>query len=549
MRKAIVFLLFCLCAFAVRGDYTGRYEQNDGNVVLVTEQDGVLIVRPLFWRATQELVPDGKDRFYSRYRPERKAVFTRDAEGRVVSLTMNGLGHDAPMMRLTHDRPVPAELLMNGKPREAARALRARKDAVEIAIAWGEFLQRALPSKFADGATFLGEFVKEHPDHARLQTTHGLLLVAAGRRAEAKKAFEPAKAETELRMLDAGGAAASAAGTRATSSAPEAGAAPQGPDLDALFAKPTRAEIDAVAAAWAKRDLSPHQVQIISRGKMNLGTTEAEVRIVSHRVHGSLHYGAVIVPNGAKGAPVIVEAKGVSPSYFPLDLSRTPASVELLGEQQKNFIYVLPAYRGEVLQFNGESWTSQGDRTDVWDGATDDFIAFTAAALRVTPEADGERVCAFGRSRGGSVALLAGIRDRMFDCVVAWAGPTDHFFEMIQSGWTPRERAAEGLRVKSDVFGIGGQFIETFLAKPRSVAEQRLHLIASSPLWHAEKLPPAQAHYGVDDNIVSVGNGRALKKRNPRVELVLHDEAGHDLDKEKAWRETKRFLLQRLMPR
>lgn len=536
MRNAIV-LALCLLALPVGADYTGRYEQNDGNVVLVTEKDGVLIVRPLFWRATQELVPDGKDRFYSRDRPERKAVFARDAAGEVVSLAMNGIGHDTPMMKMCGDgrprpsgcRPgaagtTPAELLMNGKPREAARALRARKDAVEIAIAWGEFLQRALPSKFADGATFVGEFAKEHRDNAKLQTTYGSLLVAAGRRAEAKKAFARASAANELRML--------------------------GPDdLGPLFAKPTRAEIDAVAAAWAKRDLSPHQVQIISRGKMNLGTTEAEVRIVSHKVHGSLHYGAVIVPNGSKNAPVIVDAKGVSPSYFPLDLSRTPASVELLGDEQKNFIYFLPSYRGEVLQFDGGTWTSQGDRTDVWDGATDDFIAFTAAALRVTPEANGERVCAFGRSRGGSVALLAGIRDRTFDCVVAWAGPADHFFEMIQSGWTPRERTAEGLRLKSDVFGIGGQFLETFLARPRSVAEQRLHLIASSPLWHAGRLPPTQAHYGVDDNIVSAGNGRALLKRNPRVELVLHEEAGHDLDREKAWRETKRFLLQALMPR
>jgi hypothetical protein len=511
-----VFALLALLASL--HDYTGRYEQSDGNVVNVTLQGETLIVRPLFWRATQELVPDGEDRFYSRERPERKASFARDANGRVVSLTMNGIGHDDPMPRLAHDRPVPAELLMKGQPREAARLVLRRKDAPDVAVAWGSFIARALPTKWSDAAAFVAEVARKHPANKKLREVEGALLVAAGRRAEAKKAFEAAGDAQSLRML-----------------VPD-------PSLDALFAKPTRAEIAAVAERWAQRDLAPRDVDIVHRGMLG----DAEVRIVSHRVHGSLHYGAVIVPRGATRAPVIVEAKGVSPSYFPLDLSRPPYALQIGGN---DFVYFLPSYRGEVLQFDGKSWTSEGDRTDVWDGATDDFIAFTAAALTVTPEADGARVCAFGKSRGGTVALLAGIRDRRFDCVVAWSAPTDHFFEMVQSGWTPRERAAEGLRAKSDVFGIGGQFLETFLARPRSVEERRLHLIASSPLWFAERLPPTQAHYGIDDSIVSAGNGRALASRNATVEMIFHKEAGHDLDQEKAVRETKRFLVQRLMPR
>ena len=520
MRKSLLAFL-CLLALPLAAEYAGRYEQRDGNVVYVFEKDGKWIVRPLFWRATQELAPEGRDVFYSRERPERKAIFHRDANLNVVSLKMNGIGHDEPMPKLTHDKPVPAELLMSGKPRQAARAVLAREDAIDVAIAWGEFLSRALPSKFADAATFLAEIVKKHPDHAKLQATYGALLVAAGRRGEAKKAFERAGAAEPLRML--------------------------GPDdLGPLFAKPSREELDAVLAGWAKRDLAPNTIQIIHREAMRLGETEAEVRIVSHKTQGSVHYGAVIVPKGAKGAAVIVDAKGVSPSYFALDLSRVPASAELFGEDRKNYIYFLPSYRGEVMLLGKQSWTSQGDRTDAWDGAADDFIAFTAAALRVTPEADGSRVCAFGRSRGGTVAMLAGIRDKTFDCVVAWAGPTDHFFEMVQSGWTPRERAAEGLRVKADVFGMGGQFLEAFLAKPRSVAEQRLHILASSPLWFADRLPATQAHYGEDDNIVSIGNGRALKTKNAKVEVVIHKEAGHDLDKARAFAETKKFLARTL---
>lgn len=526
MRKLLfAFLLFAFPLLAADRDYVGRYEQADGNVVNVTLTGEGLIVRPLFWRSVQTLTPEGPDRFFSAERPERHAQFTRDASGKVVSLTMNGIGHDAPMPRLTHTRAVPAELIMNGRPRDAARAILKRKDAVDVAIGYGDFIARALPTKASAGAEFIGAVARKHPRHARLLETYGTLLVAAGRRADGRKAFARAL-ELDPKLERA------AEGLRMLAS----------DDLGALFAPPSPAEVAAVAEAWSRRDLAPRDVEVVARGTMN----DAEVRIVAHRVHGSLHYGAVIVPRGATRRPVIVDAKGVSPSYFPLDLARVPASMQMFGA---DFIYFLPAYRGEVLMFDGKTWTSEGDRTDVWDGATDDFLAFTSAALTVTPEADGERMCTFGRSRGGTVALLAGVRDPRFDCVVSWAGPADQLETMVQSGWTPRERAAEGVRQKSDVFGIGGQFIETFLAKGRSVAETRLHLIASSPLYFAERLRNTQAHYGEDDNIVSLRNGQALVARNRGIELIVHPEAGHDLDKAIAFRETKRFVGQRLMPR
>lgn len=521
------FLLTALPLLADDREYAGRYEQADGSVVVVWIGEEGLALRPLFWRSVQILTPDGPDRFVAAERPERQAVFTRDAQGRVASLTITGIGHDAPMPRLTHTRAVPAELLMRGHPREAARAILKRKDAVEVAIGYGDRIARGLATKAAVGAEFLAAVAERHPRNARLLDTYGTLLVAAGRRAEARRVFaralelDPAleRAAEGLRMLDS-------------------------TDLRALFARPTASEVEAVAELWSRRDLAQRDVEIVARGTMP--GLDAEVRIIAHRVHGSLHYGAVIVPRGTKRAPVIVEAKGVSPSYFPLDLARVPDSARMFGGQ---FVYFLPSYRGEVLLFDGKTWTSEGDRTDVWDGAADDFLAFTAAALSVTPEADGERMCAFGRSRGGTVALLAGVRDARFDCVVSWAGPTDHLQAMVQSGWTPRERVAEGVRRKSDVFGIGGQFIETFLAKGRSVLDTRLHLIASSPSYFAERLRRAQAHYGEDDNIVSIRNGRSLVARNPKIELVVHSQAGHDLDKAIAYRETKRFVLRHLMPR
>ncbi|HEU4886801.1 MAG TPA: hypothetical protein VFV49_02870 [Thermoanaerobaculia bacterium] len=301
MRKLLLALLLAtLPLLADDRDYVGRYEQADGNVVNVSITDEGLIVRPLFWRSVQRLSPEGPDRFFSAERPERHAQFTRDASGRVVSLTMNGIGHDAPMPRVMHTRPVPAELIMSGRPRDAAKAILKRKDAVEVAVGYGDFIARALPTKAAAGAEFMGAMVKRHPRDARLLDVYGTLLVASGRRAEARKAFARAieldpkveRSAEGLRMLDSR-------------------------ELGELFAPPTPVEIAAVAESWSRRDLTSRDVEIVARGTMSLGTVDAEVRIVSHRVHGALHYGAVIVPippirhpGGTPAFPVIVDAKG-----------------------------------------------------------------------------------------------------------------------------------------------------------------------------------------------------------------------------------------------
>lgn len=514
----------------------GRYEQKDGNVVVVESRGGSLVMKPLFWSVWQTLVPDGADRFHSAERPERIITFARDAQRRITSMSMTNMGHDEPLLRIAGDRPRPAELLRAGRAREAARALlKQKKDAAAIAATWGNHYVRFLPTQAGVAAEFLAEVARAHPDDAALHAVLGDALVSARRRTEAIAQYERAReidpknesAVTSLRMLRG-----------AYDSLPLS--------LDALFAQPAAGEIAAVRQQWSQRDLRPRDVQIVKRGTLGA----FDVRIVSHRIYGSKHYGAVLVPKNAKGPfPVVVEAKGVSPSYFPLDLTRAIAPKFLAGEP---VVFFLPSYRGEVLLFDGERYQSEGDRTDVWDGATDDFIAFTSAALKVTPEANGERMCSFGKSRGGTVAMLAGIRDRRFHCVAAWSGPADHFFEMEQMGLTPRERVAEGLYRKSDVFGIAGQFIETWLRAPlageQDIAETRLHILASSPLWFAESLPASQLQYGEEDGVVSPRHGRALLQRVPagRVELIVHQGFGHDLDAERAERETKRYLLEHL---
>ena len=94
--------------------------------------------------------------------------------------------------------------------------------------------------------------------------------------------------------------------------------------LDRLFAPPTKDEIKAAEADWAGRGLSAKDVREVAEGTINLRSGEARVRIISHTVHGQKNYGAIIVPCAAELGvhPVILDLKGVSPSFFPLELDK-----------------------------------------------------------------------------------------------------------------------------------------------------------------------------------------------------------------------------------
>ncbi|MGH7784432.1 MAG: alpha/beta hydrolase family protein, partial [Candidatus Binatia bacterium] len=328
--------------------------------------------------------------------------------------------------------------------------------------------------------------------------------------------------------------------------------------LSAVFEKPTEAEIRSVEADWAARDLRPSNVNEVAKQTIAFRDWTASVRIVSHLVHGSLHYGAIIVPVDATPGccPIIVDAKGVSPNYFPLTVENIE-SVSMMGDQGRKLIYVVPSFRGETLHIGDKTFTSEGDRRDALDGATDDAIALLNVALKTTPEADAKRICAFGHSRGGTVALLLGIRDRRIKCVVEWSGPTDWFYLMGTEGWSEQELWAEGIRIHADPMQTGGQNLERFYSKAiegrASLADVRHNMIASSPLYFAERLPLSQFHYGLEDPSVPTRNGYALveefkrhKVAATRYRVFFYPGEGHDTDRINGPVTSRDFVLKTL---
>jgi dipeptidyl aminopeptidase/acylaminoacyl peptidase len=250
---------------------------------------------------------------------------------------------------------------------------------------------------------------------------------------------------------------------------------------------------------------------------------------------------------------VILEAKGVSWNFFPLEVPKGSTAQNVLAADASAFVFVLPGFRGETLKANGKEHTSEGDPAESWDGAADDAIAFLNVALERAPAADPARITAFGRSRGGTVALLVGARDPRIRGVLAWSAPAGWIEDMPQRGFTQREVAGEGLRRRSAPRMIGGQSVRTFLRPAiegrETLRQVRDRLIASSPIYFVKRLPRTEAFWGADDPIVESANGRRLRDAaaaagvDSRVKVFFHAEGGHDLDPALARPATREFLL------
>lgn len=532
-------------------EFIGRYRMSDESVLLVGAEDGHLTARPILWRATQFLRSGARDTFVVDDRADRQLIFLRDSNKRITSARFSGIGDTSTFLRLD-EKPAPIELLFQGRPREAfAAMIHARPRDTAMLVRIGKSFLRSFPSRANDAVRFLKEISDNFPKTPEVHSALADAYIAVGQRAAALKSYEDAYGWDPTN-------ASAVAGLRRLNALPMNYPSADGwllPfPLDSLFVKPTAAEILSVEINWAERDLSSPNPIIVARYRLNLGHTAAEARIIEYKVHGSRCYGAIIVPDGVPvgHSPIILELRGVAWNYPPLNLETDLLAPRFLDSDQDKVIYVVPSFRGETIQINGTQYTSAGDRTDAFDGATDDALALLAVAFRLTPEADTTRVCAFGKSRGGSVALLAGIRDSRISGILDWAGPTDWFEMMGTGGWTQKELVADGLIMRATPREPGGQFIERFLKKSiegsRRLNEVRLHLLASSPLYFMRRPRRFEAHYGIEDDMVPLRNGEALRSAlnnngTQTFRFFFHETVGHDLNRTIAFRESRAFVL------
>ncbi len=303
--------------------------------------------------------------------------------------------------------------------------------------------------------------------------------------------------------------------------------------LDVLFAPPEEAELSAVRADWATRDVSPAGGTVEFEEPFSMGGSPTTLRIVSHQVAGVRHFGAIVVPRGAgtDRLPILVFAHGgdggVSVESTLLILTIT------LGEMRDDFIYLIPSYRDEPLEYGERAWTSEGPASP-WDRDADDSMALVSLAMETIPEASTDRYVVVGASRGGGVAMLMGIRDARIAGVITFFGPTD-----FQNEWA-RDIASLLVRgVTVDLPGVEylrANYLVPWWAGEITLQDARLALIRRSAVFFAEDMPPLQVHHGDMDGVVSVTQAesmiRAMEEIGrgaPEFEAFIYPGGTHDI--------------------
>ncbi|MEM1095601.1 MAG: acyl-CoA thioester hydrolase/BAAT C-terminal domain-containing protein [Bacteroidota bacterium] len=271
-------------------------------------------------------------------------------------------------------------------------------------------------------------------------------------------------------------------------------------DFETVFAPPTEVELSAVRADWASRDVSAQQVELLVEDPIDLGANVTGLlRIVSHQVAGVTHYGAVIVPPDLPdNAPVLVYTHG-GDSGTSVEEAVQVASV--LGAAVGRFVYVVPSFRDEPLEYGEQVFQSDGPASP-WDFDVDDALALIEVALQLEPRADGEQIGVLGFSRGSAVGLLMAVRDPRIDVVVDYFGPTDFFSPFTQD--VVREALDGDPRSLPGLDFLTEEYIFPLRDGLLTEAEVRLELIRRSPLYFAADFPSVQVHHGTADDTVPV---------------------------------------------
>lgn len=302
--------------------------------------------------------------------------------------------------------------------------------------------------------------------------------------------------------------------------------------LDDLFAPPTAAEVEAVRADWAQRDISAAEVTIELTESYPLSETPATLRIVSHRVGEILHYGAILTPDSAapSSLSILMYLHGGDSGVEVDDIDLV---IFALGELRDNFVYVIPSFRSEPLEYENQEWVSTGP-SGHWDYDVDDALALLNVALELTPQAKIEGLSMVGGSRGAGVALLAGIRDKRIENIVALFGPTDFFDDWVRE--IAREAAMGSPRDLPGVAHIDTTFIQPYMRGKVDLAEVRLELVRRSSVLFAEDLPAVQLHHGDADGTVAVSQAHslirtmeALGREPPAFEAFIYEGGGHHI--------------------
>ncbi|MCK8522908.1 prolyl oligopeptidase family serine peptidase [Aquimarina sp. D1M17] len=255
-------------------------------------------------------------------------------------------------------------------------------------------------------------------------------------------------------------------------------------DLDTLYKPADSIEINRIYRYWDNFSIKSDDYVIVNKSAYYQGRM---LLIVRHQINEQKHYGAILFPEDfdeTKSYPLLLWANGLDQSNPSVDI-RNLGSIYM---RMKSYFIVIPSFRGQSLVANGHRYCSDGFFGDAFDGATDDALRLLEVAKTECKGVDLERVVVGGVSRGGTVALLMGIRNPNINAVISIAGPTNFFS-------------------KEMYYRFPKQYKYQFLSKKLPLSSIREKMIKSSPIHFVERY---QNHmlliHGKNDKIVPVSH-------------------------------------------
>ena len=271
----------------------GVYTDGKDYAVYFEETPYGLTLRPVLWTATQLLGEVDDDKFVVVDRASRGAEFRRDANGQVIGVKVIGMDGEGLELKRERGKNLPIELLIDGRPKEAANGYITRgqtKKAIEDAQ---QVLLR-LPSRTHAVEILLRTLAPMFATDAKFYTLVGYTLVQAGKRPEAVATFQRAY---RLNPKDESTISALARLNALPEKPADTGWKLPFP-LSSVFAKPTAAEMAGIEQEWAKRDLKAAGIKEELKGTIRIAGRDFKLRLVSHLVHGKRHYGVDHRPAG-----------------------------------------------------------------------------------------------------------------------------------------------------------------------------------------------------------------------------------------------------------
>lgn len=195
-------------------------------------------------------------------------------------------------------------------------------------------------------------------------------------------------------------------------------------NMDSILTAPTTAEIGIELTNWKNFDLTSDSILIAAEYQL----FGRQTFILSTFKNDTVHYGAVMLPgkfDESEKYHAIIWANGLN--QFSPSVSLTHRrEIKELSQSLTDYFIIIPSFRGQSLEVTGHYFCSDGFFGDAFDGATDDALRLYHASRQTYPQISNS-ASIYGVSRGGTVALLAGIRHPEIQITISQAGPTDFY--------------------------------------------------------------------------------------------------------------------------